>query len=136
MVNSLFDSGRVAFLGANHDWDTDAKRLIFVDHGTDTPNVTTDDNLDDIAGGARIAESGNFAGLTIQTNGAADADDVVVNTVSGAQFESIVIFEETGVDSTSTLLVYIDVATGLPFTPSGGNITVVWDSGTNRIFRL
>jgi hypothetical protein len=34
------------------------------------------------------------------------------------------------------LIAYIDTATGLPVTPNGGDITIAWDSGANRIFKL
>jgi hypothetical protein len=135
MANALFDAGRQGFLDADIDWSVDTIKLIFVDHGVDTPNVSTDDFRDDIAGGAVIATSGAFTTKT-STAGVADADDVTVTGVSGAQFESIVIFKDTGTQSTSALIAYIDTATGLPFTPSGGDITVQWSSGSSRIFKL
>lgn len=135
MANVLFDKGREAFLGGDLDWDANTIKLIFVDHADDTPVVATDDNLDDILAGARVATSGAFATKT-KTNGIADADDVTIATVTGDPFESIVIYKDSGTESTSTLIAYIDVATGLPCTPNGGNITVAWDSGANKIFKL
>jgi len=135
MSNSLFDGGREAFLGGDADWDANTIKLVCVDHADDTPNVTTDDNLDDILAAARVATSGAFASKT-KTAGVADAADVVLTTVTGDQFESIVIYKDTGTESTSLLLVFIDTATGLPCTPNGANITVAWDSGANKIFRL
>lgn len=135
MANALFDAGREGFLGGTNDWDGNTIKLVFVDHGVDTPVPATDANLSDILGGARIATSGAFAGKTI-TAGVADANDVTVSTVTGAQFESVNIYEDSGVEATSSLLVFIDTATGLPTTPNGGDITVVWDSGANKIFKL
>lgn len=134
MANALYDKGREAFLDGNADWDTNDIRLVFTDHGADTPNVSTDDNLDDISAGT-IGTSGAFAGKTV-TNGVADADDVTVTSVSGAAFESVNIYKHTGTASTSRLLVYIDTATGLPLTPNGGDVTVAWDNGSNKIFKL
>jgi len=136
VANALFDKGRQAILeGSIAILSVDIK-LVFVDHGVDTPNVSTDDFLDDIGAGARIATSGNFASKT-STNGVFDSDDVVVSTVAGAQFESIVIYNDTPVaESGKHLIAYIDVATGLPFTPTGNNITVAWDNGSNKIFKL
>ena len=135
MSNSLFDGGREAFLGGDADWDANTIKLVCVDHADDPPNVTTDDNLDDILAAALVATSGAFASKT-KTAGVADAADVVLTTVTGDQFESIVIYKDTGTESTSLLLVFIDTATGLPCTPNGANITVAWDSGANKIFRL
>lgn len=135
MANSLFDKGRENFLGGDADWDANAIKLVFVDHADDTPMVATDDALDDILAAARVATSGAFVNKT-KTNGVADADDVTLTAVSGDSFESIVIYKDTGVEATSLLIAYIDTATGLPFTPSGSDITVQWDNGANRIFKL
>ena len=135
MANALFDRGRQGFLDAEVDWSVDDIKLILVDHTDDTPDPAVDDFLDDILVAARVATSGNFATKT-STDGVADADDVVLSTVTGDEAESIVIFHDTTVETTSLLIAFIDTATGLPVTPNGGDITVVWDSGANRIFKL
>jgi hypothetical protein len=136
MANALFDKGRQAFLEGGIAILTIDVKLVFVDHGVDTPVPATDDFLDDIAAGARIATSGNFATKT-STNGVFDADDVTVSSVSGAQFESVVIYNDTpAAESGKHLIAFIDTATGLPFTPTGNNITVAWDNGTNKIFKI
>jgi hypothetical protein len=135
MANALFDKGREGFLDGSIDWDTNDIRLILVDHGTDTPNVSTDDNLDDIGAGARVATSNSLDSPTV-TNGVADAADEVLSAVSGATVESIVIYKHTGTESTSRLIAYIDSATGLALTPNGGDVTIAWDNGANKIFKL
>ena len=135
MANALFDKGREGFLDGSIDWDTNDIRVVLVDHGTDTPNVSTDDNLDDIAAGARVAVSGALDSPTV-TNGVADAADEVISSVSGATVESLVIYKHTGVEGTSRLIAYIDSATGLALTPNGGDVTVAWDNGANKIFKL
>ena len=38
--------------------------------------------------------------------------------------------------SAQRLIAYIDTGTNLPITPNGGDVTVAWDSGANRIFTL
>lgn len=134
MANALYDLGREAFLGGDLDWDANTIKLVLTDHGADTPNVATDDFLNDISAGT-VATSGAFATKT-KTNGVADADDVTLTAVSGASCESINIFKDTGVSSTSNLIAYIDTATGLPVTPNGGDIIIQWDSGANKIFKL
>jgi hypothetical protein len=134
MANALRDTGREGFLGGDIDWDANDIRLFLYDEGADAFNAA-DDNLDDIVAGARIAVSGAFAGKT-KTAGVADANDVVLTAVSGANVESIEIYKNTGVESTSLLIANIDTATGLVLTPSGGDVTVQWDAGSNRIFKL
>ena len=34
------------------------------------------------------------------------------------------------------VIAFIDTATGLPVTPNGGDITITWDNGANKIFKL
>ena len=133
MANALYDKGREAFLNGDIDWDTDDIRCVLVDTGTYTVNLSTHDFHDDLSG--IVATSGNFSGKTI-TAGVADADNVTFSAVSGSTVEAIVIYKWTGVSGTSPLIAYIDSATGLPVTPNGGDITVTWDDGANKIFKL
>jgi hypothetical protein len=135
MADALFDKGREGFLDGSIDWDTDNIKAVLVDHGTDTPVPATDTFLSDITAGARIATSANLGSKTV-TAGVADAADITFSAVSGASVESIVIYKDTGSAATSRLIAYIDSATGLPVTPNGGDITVQWDNGANKIFKL
>ena len=132
MANALYTIGRARILDGAIAWSSHDIKLVFTDHGVDTPVPATDDDLSDIAT-ATIATSGNFASKT-STAGVADAADITVATVTGAQFESINIYDDT--HASDALIAYIDTATGLPFTPSGGDIEVQWDAGANRIFCL
>ncbi len=135
MANALYDSGRAKFLEGTIDYDAHDIKLVLTDHAADTPNVATDDFMDDISAGT-VATSANF-GTKTTTAGVADAADVTLNTVSGASCESINIHRDTGgAASTNPLIAYIDTATGLPVTPNGGNITIQWDNGANKIFKL
>jgi len=135
MANALYDLGRQGFLDGSIDWDTNDVRAILVDTGAYTVNLATHQFLSDVAAGARIAVSGALAGKSV-TSGVADATDVTFTAVSGATVEAIVIYQHTGVEATSRLIAYIDTATGLPVTPNGGDINVVWDNGASKIFKL
>ena len=135
MANALYDFYRGQALTADCDLD-DSIKLVFIDHGVDTPAPTTDDFYDDIVAGLVGSMSGAFASKTF-TAGVFDAADVTVDTVSGATFESVNILNDTpGTNATKDLIAYIDTATGLPTTPNGGDITVAWDNGANRIFKI
>lgn len=135
MANALYDYGREGFLDGSIDWDTDDIRCVLIDEADDTINLATDQDLADRAAGARVAVSGSFGSKTV-TAGVADAADVTLSSVTGDQSESIDIYQHTGTDATSRLICNIDTATGLPVTPNGGDITITWDSGANRIFKL
>lgn len=137
MSNSLYDSGRESFLSQSPvlDYDTDTIKFVAIDHGTDTPNVASDNALDDLIAGARIATSGAVGAKTV-TAGVADHADVTLPTVSGASFESLNWYKDSGLESTSYLFLYIDTATGLPCTPNGADINVILDNGANKLFKL
>jgi hypothetical protein len=135
MANALYAKGREGFLDGSIDWDTDNIKLVLVDAADYTIDLATHDNLDDIPSGARVATSGNLASKT-KTDGVADAADVVLSAVSGDPCELIVLYKDTGTPSTSRLICAIDTATGLPVTPNGGDITIAWDNGANKIFKL
>jgi hypothetical protein len=134
MANVLYDPGRQAFLEADLDWTGQDMRVILVDLADYTFSAAHQ-FLTSVPAGARVAVSGALTGKTA-TSGVADADDVTFTAVTGDPSEALVIYQHTGVDATSRLVAYIDTATGFPVTPNGGNITVTWDSGANRIFRL
>ncbi len=133
MANALYDLGREAFLDGDIDWAADNIKVLIVDGAVYTPNLVTDQFRDDIA--SEVAVSANLSGKD-SSLGVADAADVTFSTVSGAQSEFLVIFKDTGTPATSALIALIDTATGLPVTPDGGDITVTWDSGANKIFKL
>lgn len=134
MANQLYNKAREGFLSGDIDWDAGDIRAVLVDSGQYTFSATHQ-FLSSIAVGARIATSSALTGKTV-TDGVADAADVVLPAVTGVSVEAIVIYQNTGSASTSRLIAYIDTATGLPVTPNGGDITVVWDNGANRIFKI
>ena len=135
MANALYTKAKQGLIDGSIDLDTDDVRAIFVDGADYTPVLATHDNLDDIPAVARVAVSGALAGKTV-TDGVFDADDKVISAVTGDQFEYIVLYKHTGTESTSRLILLIDTATGLPCTPNGSDITIQWQSGADKIFRL
>lgn len=137
MANALYDLGRQSFLSQSPaiDWDTDNIKLMLVDAADYTKNLATDQFQSAIIAAGRVAISGNFATKTVLA-GVAGAANVTLTAVTGDPSEQIVIFKDTAVDTTSPLIANIDTATGLPVTPNGGDITVQWDTGANKIFKL
>ena len=135
MANTLYDSARQGFLEAQVNWLTDTMKVLLVDSGAYTPNVSTHQFLADIPISSRIAGPVTLTSKTT-TGGAADAADCTFTLVSGASIEMIVIYKDTGTEATSPLIAMIDTATGLPITPNGGDIIVTWDNGVNKIFKV
>ena len=135
MADFVYDKARESFLKGDLDWLVDDIRAVLVDTDTYTANQATDEFLTIIGTGNRVAVSGAFT-TKDATAGVADAADITFTTVTGDEAEALVIYKHTGTDSTSNLIAYIDSATGLAITPGGGDITVTWDSGANKIFKL
>jgi len=137
MANALYDKGREHVLKGELDLDTDTIKFVFIDHADDTPAPQTDEALDDLVAGARVATSDALTSKAISSSSGKtyfNAADSTISTVSGDQFESLNLFKDSGVESTSYLLIYIDTGTGFPCTPNGGGITVQWAEADDYIF--
>ena len=135
MANGLYDKARQKFLDGSISWSSDNIKIVLVDAADYTVSLSTHEFLSDIPSGARVATSDNLSNKT-STSGIADADNVTFTAVTGDPSEAIVIYKDTTNAATSPLIAYIDTATGLPVTPNGGDITITWDNGTNKIFKL
>lgn len=133
MANALYGKARQAFANAEIDWDSDTIKAILIDTADYTVSIDTHEFLSDVAAGARE----EIVTLSGKTNvlGVCDADDVTFTATSGDGCEAIIIYKHTGVEGTSRLIAYIDQAIGLPVL-LGSDLTVRWDPGTNKIFRI
>lgn len=108
-------------------------RAMFIDNADDTI-VATDDFLDDILSAARVPAIASCPALGSKTNGVVgvgvfDAADATFTALTGDQSEQLILVEDSGVESTSDIICFWDTATGLPLTPSGGNVSAVWAAG-------
>ena len=138
MANALFDQGREDFLAGTLDWDANEFRIALVDDTDVTFDLAVNDFWDDLVAGLvhANAESDALASKTV-TDGVADAADKTWSTVTGDAADYVICFKETGVDNTSNLVFALDSATtGIPVTPNGGDITIAFDGGANKIFKL
>lgn len=136
MANALYDLGRQGFLDGSINWSSDTIKVSIV-RGY-TVNLATHQFLSDVtgAGGTLVATSAALASKTVAA-GVADAADITYTAVgAGAAIPYVIIYKDTGVAGTSRLIAYIDTATNLPVTPNGGDISITWDNGANKIFKL
>lgn len=136
MANALYGKGREKFLNADIDWAADNIKVTLVDTADYTVSIDTHEFYSDITPAGRVATSGNLGSKT-STLGVADAADVTFTAADGDPCEALVIWKDTASSTTSPLIGYIDsAASGLPVDPNGGDITVAWDNGANKIFKL
>ena len=139
MANSLYDKARNGFLRGDISWksggDTFRAYLVDLAGGAGyTPDMANDEFLDDIPALALVSYIALVPDDPVA--GVADAPDVTFLAVTGDPCEAIVIVKWVTAAADSPLIAYIDTATGLPVTPNGGDIQVVWDVGANKIFKL
>ena len=133
MANGLFAAYRTKVLGAGLDLSGLTINAMFLDNADDTAVLATDDFMDDIASAARVPAEASAPALASKTLGTVaagvfDAADTVFTSLSGDQVEYLVVYEDSGAAATSDLIAMWDTATGIPLTPNGGNVTVVWSA--------
>lgn len=140
MASFIFDEGRRSlFMGATPthsaiDLDADAIGIWFVDEGTDTPDQTNDQDCADRTGfNPTFAAAPNLAGKSVAISSNVLVFDATDEVFTGGEaltgstsVESIEIWKDSGTNTTSPLIANFDDYTGLPLTPSGTDVTVVF----------
>lgn len=124
MANAIYPLYKQALLDADSNVDIIAGNVkaMLIDTADYTYSAAHN-FLDDVPSGARVATSGNLTTKSV-VDGTFDCDAWTWSTVTGDPCEAIIFFIDTGVESTSRLVCYLDSGqTGLPVTPNGGNIT-------------
>ena len=125
MANALYNTFKQDLLNKVFDMDTDVIKCSLVD----AADYTFSAAHDEYSGGARdvpligiVAESAALGSPTI-VNGVFDTADFSFTTVTGDQSEQLILWDDTLVND--RLCVFYDTGmTGMPVTPSGGNINV------------
>lgn len=147
-MSTLYDIGRRSFLTTvtqgttpftgQTNWATDNFRVVLLDLALYTAVAATDTSLANVAAGARVADVPLVNPVAL-TDGTASADNTVFPAVTGATVGAVLIYRNNGTanEDDNVLIAYIDSAiSGLPVTPNGGDITILWNGGDGRIFRL
>ena len=142
MANALYDTGREYFLEGSINWLTTPIRIALVSIANQPTayvvSLSGDTVYASVPTGARVGFSIASLGSKTGAAGVADGADTVFSAVSGPTVGALLILGSTATANASNwpLIAYIDTATGLPVGPNGGDITVQWDNGANKIFKL
>ncbi len=136
MANALYDKGRQAFLEGGIAYLTDTIKVALVKDSY-SPNIATHQFYSDLTPGSNVAGTPQTFASKTSTSGVANAAGVTFTAVTtGSTINYLAIYKDTGVAGTSPLIALIDTATGLPASTNGGDISVAWDSGSNKIWKL
>ena len=139
MANAIYPLYKTAILSAG------TNTSLTVNDATDGPFVALRDT-NDVAYSAAHQFYSSVVAATVgtpqritsptATTGTFDGSDVTYTAVTGDVCEALVIYRHnSGANSTWKLVAYIDTSvTGLPVTPNGGDISIVWNA--SGIFTL
>jgi len=140
MPNILTDTGRETFLVASQGWKAGSVPATHVPYiigsmGNVPGDIVFLSNIPAAVWRAR----GTYLVSKTTASGIADAADTLlagVGSAGSATAVSIILVNETNASQTSLVTAVIDVASGLPFLPNGGDVNIVWDDGANKILKL
>jgi hypothetical protein len=142
MANALYAAGKRALMNKQIDLVNDTINIALVNtaytYNVGDSSYTTSISTPGYTVGTPVALSGKVVSdfgtpNSSPANAVFDADDPTFTAVaSGSTVESCVIYHA----SSGTLIAYIDVGTGLPFSTNGGNVTINFSSSITRIFAL
>jgi len=141
VANAVFPKAKEGFLDGSIDLDTASIKVALVRGYTYS---STHEFVSDVTNtGTLHATSAALGGIDV-TNGVFDANDITFTTPpTDSNDHALLIFQSSaaggGADvasSSQRVIAWIDSGTGIPIKPAGGDITVVWDNGANKIFSL
>jgi hypothetical protein len=133
MANKLYPAFRNTLGTTGLNLTTADLRVLLID----LADYTYADNhefLSIVSGSAIVSTSPTLTSVTFGTlsgsYGALDAADTSFTNVTGDPSEALILYShDGGVDSARRLIAYIDTGiVGVPVTPNGGNINLVWSS--------
>ena len=141
MPNTLYDKARESFLKGEINWLSDTIKVALVNNDY-IPNIETHQYLTDITTG--IIQKSVALNEKSTTKGVAGAANVTFSTanedtaVPAGNVAAIIIYQQANTDANSRLIAYINQINGLPFatTATSTDLTIHWDQGPNKIFKL
>jgi len=149
MANALYEKGRNRFLTGDITWTADTIEVSLVQTGASefyTVDTVNDEWYSGVTGAlANLPHDGGTSGsgfgtgigsTTAPGTGVADGNDVTFSGAFGGTCHILVIYKKGATALVSPLIAVIDTAAGLPVTLNSGDVTVTWDNGTDKIFKL
>lgn len=135
MANAVYPIYKTAILSASAnlsltvDDTTDGPYCALIDTGTYTYSAA-DDFFNDLSGIVGTDQRISTPTVGSVSAGTFDGDDLTYSSVSGSTVEALAFYRHnSGANSTWRLFLYLDTSvTGLPLTPNGGDVNVLWSA--------
>lgn len=136
MANLMYGKAKQAFFNGDIDVQINQIKILFVD-STYSPNISSDEFVSQIPSSSIKHRSNALSNVTTNL-GVLDADDIAVADYPGNAFKALVLYQNSGSDSTSRLIAYIEDSTGLPFPGSATQVpvSIIWNNDSNKIIAL
>jgi hypothetical protein len=133
MANVLYDTGREGILDTTIPMTGDIRVMLVP---STYSFVASHRYISDMG----VTDNGRTTSLQNKTytSGVFDADNISLTATSSQACSALVLFYNTGDDTTARLIAFVDSPSlGLPVTPSvGQTVQILWDTGSNEIFKL
>lgn len=135
-MNAYYSKGLQAFLEGSINWMANTIKVALVKPSY-VPDLVNHQFYSDLTPATNVIGTPQVLVNKTSTGGVADADDVVFSAEpAGSTGAYLVVYMDTGTATTSRLICLIDTGTGLPVATNGSDITVTWNSGPTKIFKL
>jgi hypothetical protein len=136
MANFIYKKAKESFLKGEINLYSNTIKVLILNNSY-TPNVDTHQFVSDITFSSIEDRSAGLTNKSV-TAGIFDADDVTISDYSGNSFSALAIYVDSGSDSTSRLVAYLDTSTGLPFSSANveAPITIVWSNDSTKIISI
>lgn len=134
-MSALYPKFKESLMKKEIDLLNDDIKLSLID--TDEYTYSSSDQFfDDILSAAIIGTSSNLASKSV-TDGVFDAADVTISGLTGAPtIEAVLLWLDSGTPATSRLIGFIDQGSGLPINAGAVEVSIVFDNGSDKIFKL
>jgi hypothetical protein len=134
MASFIYGKHRERLQTAAFNWNTAPIKLAFVAVEY-VPDQDADEFLTDLPATTILARSGLLIGKTATLGFAAAITPLFVLYSSGRQAVAAILFEDTGVDSTSRLICYTSDGPAFPFVGLGINYSVSYNAADGGFYR-
>lgn len=140
MTNAVYPAALDGLLTGAIDLDTAVLKAALVRGYTyDATDITV---ADVVATGTVNGTSAALSSVTV-SGGVVDASNTTITTTASAVNHALILFQASAVtggadvaQSSQRLVAYIDTGTDLPIQPGAGTVSVTWDDGVNKIFKI
>lgn len=133
MANGVYDKGRDEILTNGLTGKTLKVMLVKVTAGY-TVDLVNHHFVSDVPAGDIIQRSGALTSVTLGTVGPGvvdAADETLAAVPTGHTIEAYIVYEDTGVDATSTLMCYVDhdgSNNPISLPTNGSDVDIVWNA--------